>query len=284
MEVELDWLCSVVQRHCPAFFLHPADRYLPCSAEFFLRHSELRAAAPGGGHAVLLPRGCVAGPLLAEAQRQHPGRRLWLELDPAARTGEPLEQLNEVPVYAHPRHVISCTGEVEAIEIVYITMYAYNGAYRVGGLPFLQTGAHDGDIEHLTVRLHPTSGALQGVWYNAHRSRDGCWVAASQVPRCPATGRISAFVALHGHGTYPAVGRVFRHFFCGNDLCSAAGPVWRPRKVLANECCAWLEFRGQWGTTEAPAAQAWFSSAEPPVSRSALQRLFLHPWPEPRSV
>ncbi len=67
-----------------------ADRYLPCSAEFFLQHSELRVAAPGGGHAVLLPRESVAGPLLADAQRQHPGRRLWLELDPAARTGEPL--------------------------------------------------------------------------------------------------------------------------------------------------------------------------------------------------
>lgn len=278
--------------------------------------------------------------------------------------------------------------------------------------------------------MHPASGALQGVWYNAHRSRDGCWVAAAQVreragqagpgsrhagrptrpaallmtsmqlqgrrqalallvpsqlqaapspaqvPRCPTSGRIAAFVALHGHGTYPAVGRVFRHFFCGNDLCSAAGPAWRPRKVvllphvheaghrglesgsgsaakrtlmqvpsrgsllppavdgaeqggggtdsgsstangssgaansstpngsstngsrdtsrsssrsdppdvLADECCAWLEFRGQWGTTDAPAVQAWFSNAEPPVSRSALQRLFLHPWPETKSL
>lgn len=183
-----------------------------------------------------------------------------------------------------------------------------------------------------------------------------------QVPRCAATGRIAAYVALHGHGTYPTAGRVFRHFFCGNDLCSAVGPAWRPRRavllpplheagrgtlgsvaaprrtlmrvpsrgsqlpaaaccaeernpaldsrgtangssraaqgssttsaahaaslpeVLANECCAWLEFRGQWGTTDAPAVQAWFSNAEPPVSRSALQRLFLHPWPELKTL
>ncbi len=25
----------------------------------------------------------------------------------------------------------------------YITIYAHNGPYRVGGVPFLQTGAHD---------------------------------------------------------------------------------------------------------------------------------------------
>ncbi len=36
----------------------------------------------------------------------------------------PQERLDEVPVYAHPRHVISASGEVEAIEIVYITIYA----------------------------------------------------------------------------------------------------------------------------------------------------------------
>lgn len=38
-----------------------------------------------------------------------------------------------------------------------------------------------GDIEHLTVRLHPRTGDLIGVWFNAHRPRDGCWVPAREV-------------------------------------------------------------------------------------------------------
>ena len=25
-DVELDWLCQVVARHCPAFFIHPSGR------------------------------------------------------------------------------------------------------------------------------------------------------------------------------------------------------------------------------------------------------------------
>ena len=52
-----------------------------------------------------------------------------------------------------------------------------------------------------------------------------------QVPRAP-DGSIAAFTALHGHGVYPRTGRIPRHFFLGNDLCSASGPVWRPRRVV----------------------------------------------------
>lgn len=44
----------------------------------------------------------------------------------------------------------------------------------------------------------------QGVYCNAHRSRDGCWVDASQVEQTP-EGRLKLYVARHGHGTYPKV-------------------------------------------------------------------------------
>ncbi len=90
MEVDLSWLAAVVARHCPTFFLHPDDRFMPCSADFFLQHSELRQRDAAGAEAVLLPHGAVAGPLLLEAQvRAPPGSRLWLELHPDARTGMP---------------------------------------------------------------------------------------------------------------------------------------------------------------------------------------------------
>ena len=47
----------------------------------------------------------------------------------------------------------------------------------------------------------------KGVYFNAHRSRDGCWAAAEQLERTP-QGRLKAYVALHGHGTYPTVSRL----------------------------------------------------------------------------
>jgi hypothetical protein len=57
-----------------------------------------------------------------------------------------------VPIYAHPKLIRGAHGGVEALEISFLTLYAYNGEYRVGGLPFLTTGAHDGDWEHCTAR------------------------------------------------------------------------------------------------------------------------------------
>ena len=42
----------------------------------------------------------------------------------------------------------------------------------------------------------------------------------------------------------------------------------------------WLGYLGQWGTTPSPAAQGWFWTAEPPVSRGTLLRIIGHPWPE----
>ena len=53
-------------------------------------------------------------------------------------------------------------------------------------------------------RVHPSSGELLGMWYNAHRSRDGMWVEGRRVPRNQ-QGRPVAYVALHGHGVYPMV-------------------------------------------------------------------------------
>ena len=64
----------------------------------------------------------------------------------------------------------------------------------------LQLGA---DWEHVTVRV-TAAGDLQGVWYNSHRNRDGCWAPSEAVPRT-ACGRPIVYCALHGHGVYPSV-------------------------------------------------------------------------------
>ena len=63
----------------------------PAAVEWFFDHCELRCAGADDSVRALLPRGALAAPLLVDAQRQAPpGSRLWLELDPAARGGEPL--------------------------------------------------------------------------------------------------------------------------------------------------------------------------------------------------
>lgn len=244
--------------HCPEFHLHSEDQLMPCSAEYFMRSSKLQARHPDGRVETLKDINVYDdGSMLVQYQEEYPQSDLWLELDPAKRSG--IQQIDTVPIYANVKAIIeyrqqassmclqhkatlnsleytntssnssSGNSQYEAIEINYITLFAYNGPYTVAGC--ITTGAHDGDIEHITARVDCTTGDILGMWYNSHRSRDGEWVSASQIPRS-ATGRPIAYVALHGHGNYPRCGTIPRHFFLGNDRCDNIGRVWRPRRLV----------------------------------------------------
>lgn len=71
------------------------------------------------------------------------------------------EEIDRTPLYANAKWVVRKDGSPEAIEITYLTFYAHNGYYDIGYLGLLKVGAHDGDWEHLTVRLDASTGALQ---------------------------------------------------------------------------------------------------------------------------
>lgn len=62
-------------------------------------------------------------------------------------------KLDEVPLYVVVKEVLNKEAHVEAVEINYLTFYAFNGPYTIGVPPFsFEAGAHDGDWEHFTVR------------------------------------------------------------------------------------------------------------------------------------
>ena len=56
-------------------------------------------------------------------------------------------------MYVVVKEVLNKQAHVEAVEINYLTFYAFNGPYTIGVPPFsFDAGAHDGDWEHFTVR------------------------------------------------------------------------------------------------------------------------------------
>lgn len=62
-------------------------------------------------------------------------------------------ELDQVPLYVVVKEVLNKEACVEAVEINYLTFYAFNGPYTIGVPPFsFEAGAHDGDWEHFTVR------------------------------------------------------------------------------------------------------------------------------------
>ena len=87
--------------------LHPDDAYRPCSAEWFASRSSLwDDGGVGGGKKCLARLGECSLRLAVERQRElgggveGAGRRIRLALDPLARGGQALEELDErVPLY-----------------------------------------------------------------------------------------------------------------------------------------------------------------------------------------
>lgn len=228
----MERLKELVAANAPVLHMHHRDAFMPCSAEFFMANSELwHDEAREQKGKLLLARGKVNSATLSRFQEQYGGHPLQLRLHPSAKCGPPQEKINDTPLYANVKRVVNKDGTLAAIEINYLTFYAHNGHYDVGYIGLFKVGAHDGDWEHITVRLSPETGALQAVYCNAHRSFDGCWVSADKVERT-CEGRIKAYVARHGHGTYPQAGIWWRAGCCANDLTSDKGPVWKASTVV----------------------------------------------------
>lgn len=231
-------LAELVAANCPVFHLHPEDHFMPTTVEEFMLHSELQQLqSPSAGctaasqWVTLLQRKQVNSAALAAAQQRFKGRgAMRLALSDAARCGFPKDRIDDVPLYVNTKEVLNSSGDVEALELNYMTFYAYNGHYNVFGMA---VGAHTGDWEHVTVRLDANTGRTLGMYYHAHRNHDGVWLPVEAMPRdTKGSGRPAAFVAFHGHGCYPSPGRHLRALLVANDLCSAYGPVWRPRRCV----------------------------------------------------
>ena len=226
----LDRVRALAAALAPALALFPGDPYNPCSGPWFAAHSRLlrdgQEVAPLGGTT-------LATALAAQAALGGPGvaaGRLRLDLDPAARSGQPIADLNSgAPLYCRAQLLRHPSGRPR-LELTYLALYAYNGTYHLAGFG-PGVGHHDGDWERMTVRVDPESGEVAGVWFNSHRPRDGAWTRAAAAPRLPG-GRLLAYVARHGHGVYPTPGVQPRAFGVANDRTAADGPLWAPTKVV----------------------------------------------------
>jgi len=228
-------LRDVVAANTPVFHLHPNEQYFPCTVEYFLESARLcimrNRFMRRTIERVVVPYGQLDADMLKHAYDVNSKQRLQLHLRRSARPGQP-ELLPNVPIYAHIRETVDPSGQRDALEIVYLKFFAFNGPYKpFGVIPAPNLGTHDSDWEHITVRLTPDGRNVTGVYYSCHRHIDGTWRSADEVPRTP-EGRPRAFVAINGHGSYPYPGRIIRLFGAFNDNTSDAGPVWDPQQVV----------------------------------------------------
>lgn len=199
---------GVALRFAPKIFVHPYERNLPDSVENYFRSVYLMNSQG-------IP---LATTVTADTLQQYndPGNYLRFASDdfPTAAndfsTGAPIQPTENpdvgritAPVYAktfqYPTH----------IDIKYIFFYPFNGfqVFRIGVLSGFSTkkrnfewarfARHEGDWEHITVRLDPSGQVLQGVFYAQHSG--SAWV--SNPPLIDGTHPV-VMSALNSHASY----------------------------------------------------------------------------------
>eukprot|EP00892_Ulva_mutabilis_P005234 jgi/Ulvmu1/3082/UM015_0122.1 len=221
---------KIARAFCPIVSFHPQERFLPCGVEFFYERCHLRQRKTDLDEiATIIPRGEITPDKISSATANAAlPDGYFLELtEPSDQTGISSGPLSTVPVMCHIKRVLGPNTDV--LELNYMFLFAHSGAYIIFGQ---ETGAHDGDWEHITVRADPYTGALIAVYYSAHRHGDGTWVPARKVPFDQASGRLVAFCAVNGHGMHPQSGRTLRVFGLANDVTSAAGRRWSSRRCV----------------------------------------------------
>jgi hypothetical protein len=231
---------ALARRFAPVVYLHPDDQFRPASVEWYLRRVQMRFAVRGGGDAQILGKGQVTATALVS--QSHNGQRsgsgypseFFLQIPNDDQEEETRRgSLANAPCYSH------VTSTRRGKEIQYWFFYPYSGNIAdVGNF------AHEGDWEHITVRLAQGNTSISEVYYAAHEG--GAWHPAR---RAVNRGRPVVYSALHSHASYPTVGEQPRRGILPNDV-TAAGPGWDCANRLVHLDVprpAWLRYSGRWG-------------------------------------
>lgn len=178
-------------------------------------------------------------------------------------------QLQKPPCYTAflPRPDIRC------VDLLYAFFYAYSG--RAGFDKHFGFATHQGDWEHIFVRLDEGLNEMVGCFFQAHGSSfeytqwyyppDSVDAEPFQVTK---DGRPIVYSALESHASYNSAGKYPLGFAKGYDVASADGIHWDTGHNLQPIDGAVKEFSGRWGAKDArfgnpapgPLIQGWLRS------------------------
>lgn len=151
-------------------------------------------------------------------------------------------KLDNVPIYVktESRRIEHDEDYVDyVLDIIYIFVFPFNSQYKFYGLYL--TGSHQGDIEHIRVRL--INNKLDSVFYSAHGKREGKWYSYGK--KHFREYRPVVFLARGSHAAYPFAGTAVRIMGFANDKMDM-GYLWDgPLKIIDES--KYLLYKGDLG-------------------------------------
>ncbi|MCB0095631.1 MAG: Vps62-related protein, partial [Caldilineaceae bacterium] len=190
---------AVIRKFAPRVYLHREERFLPTSVEHFVQNSRL---FNGKGE-------LIAESITLDDLAKHPEEGNYLQLkDSSARLGMPLQNGKCVP----PIYVKANCEHDAYDELIYMFFFGFSGyqmfrgsIFRIKTLSYVKRnfewrdfGGHEGDWEHITVRISKNHQSVLGVYYARHEYGKGNWSA----PGSPDYNYPNVYLALNSHASY----------------------------------------------------------------------------------
>jgi hypothetical protein len=243
-------LLDAIHHFAPEVRLHPDDRYRPSSVPWYLQNVRMRRHRRWWRDVAILNVFEVNVQTLIAQQSggQHSGAgstRTNFFLEIAINTDETRRgRLAVAECYVHFRPAPDGSG---AWDFQYWFFYPYNGDITTGA-----DFEHEGDFEHVTVRVHPNFKSVQEVFYHVHNT-ESTWRQPGEY-QSTEDGHPVVYSARHTHATYWSPGKQARTAL-PDDHTSDGGPAWRTwdhirlvghrRRPMAGQ--EWLRYTGHWG-------------------------------------
>lgn len=149
----------------------------------------------------------------------------------------------------------------QAYDLLYAFFYAYNGRTQGDRLPGIGIGTHEGDWEHIIVRVKNDWSAILGVFMQAHGSDDqwSIWYyppgTANNKSYQAQGNRITVYAGLGGHASYAAKANYDYGLFRGADSADGNGALWDPGVEYINPVLTqWLQYSGRFGSWPSPSS------------------------------
>ena len=261
MPIDIKTLTSLANNYAPQIHLNKHELYYPAPIDWYLPKVDLLAQDGS------LITSVVDENALSTANSSDHLKMKVRSID--SEQGD----LTNAPYYVRITDVANSPG---MIDIQYWFFYAFNGCSAVGAdildiitkvIEVPPLGEHQGDWEHVTVRINGNSSdnELVGVYTAQHGW--GKWHKKNEYNKVHDTVRPSLYSALHTHATYdsPGIKKIKAIGPTGFDIglldqVDKKGQIWDPLSTGAGidlvsvnvtgvdfSDAPWTNFQGHWG-------------------------------------
>lgn len=303
VEKDEENIIPLIKKYAPILYLCN-ERYYPIAAEdyFTAPNTQLvyypdHKKSPKNQKTIVLPKGEVTMEKIYENRTKYSGKDYFFEIEKCTEFGSNPKQFSDAQGNLTTPIYVTFTKHNGKLYIVYAFIYGFNGAYPIYApginVPILkgdiaaEQGAHEFDIEHITVELN-SDNQLERIFFAAHTKAEGVWITAKD-PNLTFEGTHPVVhVATNGHGSYPRAGTHVRIFGFGNDI-TCKNQKWIPQLVLLYpdsderfdpKTMGWVYHSGMYGARGVDPMSRYFDGTRDLTRGQALKNVQFCPNPK----